>query len=387
VTLALCLRFGLALLAGGLALPATAWAQYESTASQCLAASSSNAVGICTRAFNSDRVNARVAIALAEALKSIGQAERAVQVLEQARAAGAGGSDLGHALRIARSYLEEQRFQDQQEQARAESDGGTVRLRVESIKCETLSGQSALTACEAALRLAPADTGLRARRDSLRASLGVGGGGAVVAPPPDPSSAPAPQSAPVVVALPPPRFEHSALGPKPDPNAPAPSAPPIAGAEPPPLDAEGQAPIQPQGQPQGQPDPAPTSPPAVAQAPEDPASEDVAPEDVAAVVPPPVQPSTPPPQIQLEPAQPEPAQPEPGARPDSVLVLGGEGSGQVSSGGSSASIAAQLVTLRELREQDLLTEEDYQARRRAILLRAFERPDVRSEIDTGAAVR
>ncbi|MQX37134.1 SHOCT domain-containing protein [Roseospira navarrensis] len=426
-----------AVMASALVWSAPTWAQYDHTAAQCLATAPNRAASICTRAFEADRTNGRVAVALAEALKRAGQAERAIQVLDQARAAGAGGADIAHALRIARSYLEEQRFQEQQAAARADTSGA-VQLRVERIKCETLSGRAALSACEVALALAPDDAGLRARRDSLRTALGIGRPAAPAvaarpetpapaaptrAPARDPAPTPAVSAAP---PAPPPRTDHAALGPKPDPFAPvipapapavaaAPEPAPEPNPEPTPEPAPAliPAPTPPQQQQQAaRPDPAPapepTPPPQQAAVP-DPAP---APDPIPAPTPAPAPVVETPPSDRPPPAAqpadvapvetaPTPAAPAPSTPSDSVIVLGGVGSGlprdEVRAAAPSpdaakpalpdpdASIGAQLATLRDLREQGLLTENEYADRRQAILRRAFGRVDDDAPSPSGTA--
>ncbi|WP_299440665.1 caspase family protein [uncultured Rhodospira sp.] len=201
------------MLAGALLWAPAGPAAAQSLAAQCLSTGPAQAVSSCRRAFEADRSDTRVAVKLAEALRYSGEAAEAVRVLEQARAAGAGGSALAHALQVSRSYLEEQRFQEQQAQSR--NDGGAaVQLQVARIKCTTLSGRAALAACDEALRLAPNDSELRVARTRLRAALG--GAGTPSPAPASPAPSPAPQ--PQVVVLPPPAgVGHQALGPKPPP--------------------------------------------------------------------------------------------------------------------------------------------------------------------------
>ncbi|KAA5604533.1 hypothetical protein F1188_15050 [Roseospira marina] len=400
---------------------APALAQYDATAARCLSAPAPTAADPCRRAFATDRANGPVAIKLAEALRYGGDADQAVRVLEQAQAAGASGADLAHALRLALSYRDEQRYQEEQAAARA-SDDSAVRLRVERIKCDTLGGRRALTACETALRLAPGDADLQARRAQLRASLGSGTGGGSgtaaarpAAPDPAPASAPAAPPATTDTDRPPPRPDHAALGPKP--GSTAPETPDAAEA---PEVADSPAPERPSADTETDTDVAivpPTAVPApavtedetedrtaeastapAAPGPDTPATEapaalgerpdapdaDTDPAAVAAVPSTPTEPDAPatepegtpiaPADTAPPPAQgppPSPTQTEP---PRSVIVLGGEGSGLPSPPTDpQTSIGAQLATLKSLRDQGLLTEEEFQAQRQAIFRRAFGR--------------
>lgn len=120
------------------------------------------AVAACRQALDRNPKDTESRIRLADALSGLKRYQEAVEVLKQGLMIYPGDETIKRKLALARSHLEEQEWI---EKKRAERDNGqnassATATRLHSIRCGTLNGERALSACEAGLKAKPDDVAL-----------------------------------------------------------------------------------------------------------------------------------------------------------------------------------------------------------------------------------
>ena len=138
---------------------------------QCLNGPPQAAVGECLALLRLYPQDPALHIALGRALESMDRQQEAVEVYRQGLEYIPGDPELRQYYSIVLSQQEEASYLAERRSARASAEKPTS-LRLEVLRCSARSGRQALTACDRALGLDPAQPEVLKRRGALLADEG-----------------------------------------------------------------------------------------------------------------------------------------------------------------------------------------------------------------------
>jgi tetratricopeptide (TPR) repeat protein len=147
---------------------AVGWADPASSA--CLSGSGEAAVTACRQELRHDPDNVASRLALSDALMALEKYQEAVAVLREGAMRDPGDEAIKKKLTLAQSYLEEQQWiekRNQRKQSMNLTKNADTRTRLSLIRCTTLKGEAALTACNEGLAVAPHNADLLTGRGNV----------------------------------------------------------------------------------------------------------------------------------------------------------------------------------------------------------------------------
>lgn len=156
-----------------MAVVVTLWSMDLHTAQSavdCMSASGEAAVQACRQELRNRPGDREIRLALSDAYLSLKRYEEAVAVLQEGVEHFPGDETIKRQLILAESYLEEQRWienQKRKQDALQSSDKADTQIRLSMIRCNKLKGEAALAACNDGLKLAPGHPGLLAGRANV----------------------------------------------------------------------------------------------------------------------------------------------------------------------------------------------------------------------------